>query len=109
MILPKVITTQILCYMNVFHIKTSNGLSCNTEYFYNDRYISSDDQIGQILWEISMCEIINVHVHATNCNAGGQNTGTVNSLHNNKEVPEIGWLPEECVSFKNPVFLNCWV
>jgi hypothetical protein len=87
-------------YVNVFHLKTSNGLAHNAEYFYNNGSLSLDD----LLWVIMMYKIISVQIHATNCDVSGQNTGIVNTLHHDKKVTLIGWLPEECMNCKNPDF-----
>jgi hypothetical protein len=95
-------------YVNVFHLKTSNGLAHNAEYFFDVGSLSSDDLLGDLVWVITMCKIVGTQIHKTDCDAGGPNTGTVNSLHHEQNTP-IGWLPEECVSFKNMVFPDCWV
>lgn len=95
-------------YVNVFHLKISSGLTHNAEYFFNGRSLTSDELLGQLLWIITCYEIIGTQIHAMNCDAGGPNTGPVNTIHNEKKIP-IGWLPEECVSFLNPVDPDHWV
>lgn len=66
-------------YVNIFQLKTSNGLAHYAKYFYNDGSLLSDEQLGNLLLVITMYEIIDTHIHATNCDASGQNGGTVNS------------------------------
>jgi hypothetical protein len=96
-------------YINVFHLKISSGLTHNAEYFFNGRSLTSDELLGQLLWIITCFEIIGTQIHAMNCDAGGPNTGPVNTIHHEKKIP-IGWLPEECVSFlNNPVDPDHWV
>ena len=95
-------------HVNSFRLKTSNDFSHNGEYFYNDGSLKGDDILGQILWVITCYEIVDVQIHGTNMDAGGNNTGAINALRHNNDLPD-GWLSEEYVSFKSPISPDRWI
>jgi hypothetical protein len=67
-------------HVNSFRLKTGNDFSHNGEYFYNDGALKGDEILGQLLWVITCYEIVDVQIHGTNMDAGGNNFGAVNAL-----------------------------
>jgi hypothetical protein len=75
----------------------------------SDSTMTGDDLIGQLTLVIIGYESVNVNIYRICLDAGGSNAGAVNSLRHKKRVPAVGWLPEDCVQFKNPADPSRWV
>jgi len=93
---------QPTVYINQFCYRLTSGRVYNIMFFYNTGSLPANVALKQLFFCVMCCEMVGSKVIGFIANSGGSMQHLFKYLRKKMPLPEVAWLPIDCVRFINP-------